>query len=144
MRVAAWLPHPATSAPRWLLLPLPPLLSSVHSSVRPFLPAAAAWLNHSHNPHRFAEIVAVNPQARLQQGGASPPLPRAALPALSLSRACSRCFRPITSPAQPAQPSQIKLWFSGHFHLSHDYRDSVSALGSCAFVQARPDGPRWR
>jgi hypothetical protein len=30
---------------------------------------------------------------------------------------------------------QIKLWFSGHFHLSHDYRDSVSVRGECAFVQ---------
>ena len=30
---------------------------------------------------------------------------------------------------------QIKLWFSGHFHLSHDYRDSVSIKGECAFVQ---------
>jgi hypothetical protein len=30
---------------------------------------------------------------------------------------------------------QIKLWFSGHFHLSHDYKDSVSVRGECAFVQ---------
>jgi hypothetical protein len=30
---------------------------------------------------------------------------------------------------------QIKLWFSGHFHLSHDYRDSISVKGECAFVQ---------
>lgn len=29
----------------------------------------------------------------------------------------------------------IKLWFSGHFHLSQNYADSVSVVGSCAFVQ---------
>eukprot|EP00798_Chlamydomonas_sp_ICE-L_P001369 gene1369-32733_t len=29
----------------------------------------------------------------------------------------------------------IKLWFSGHFHLSHNYPDSISTVGSCAFVQ---------
>ena len=31
---------------------------------------------------------------------------------------------------------QIKLWFSGHFHLSHDYEDSIAKVGSCTFVQA--------
>ena len=31
---------------------------------------------------------------------------------------------------------QIKLWFSGHFHLSHDYQDAISTVGSCTFVQA--------
>jgi hypothetical protein len=36
---------------------------------------------------------------------------------------------------------QIKLWFSGHFHLSHDYEDSVSMVGSCVFVQAGVIGP---
>ena len=30
---------------------------------------------------------------------------------------------------------QIKLWFSGHFHLSHDYEDSLSTQGSCTFCQ---------
>jgi len=30
---------------------------------------------------------------------------------------------------------QIRLWFSGHFHLSHDYPDSVSVRHGCAFVQ---------
>ncbi|KAG2491261.1 hypothetical protein HYH03_010467 [Edaphochlamys debaryana] len=29
----------------------------------------------------------------------------------------------------------IKLWFSGHFHLSHNYPDSISTVGSTAFVQ---------
>ncbi|KAK9802059.1 hypothetical protein WJX73_008858 [Symbiochloris irregularis] len=28
----------------------------------------------------------------------------------------------------------IKLWFSGHYHLSHDYGDSIALVGSCAFV----------
>lgn len=30
---------------------------------------------------------------------------------------------------------QIKLWFSAHFHLSHNYPDSVSLVGGTAFVQ---------
>jgi Calcineurin-like phosphoesterase len=30
---------------------------------------------------------------------------------------------------------QIKAWFSGHFHLSHDYEDALSVVGSCVFVQ---------
>jgi len=30
---------------------------------------------------------------------------------------------------------QIKAWFSGHFHLSHNYQDSVALAGSCACVQ---------
>jgi 3',5'-cyclic AMP phosphodiesterase CpdA len=30
---------------------------------------------------------------------------------------------------------KIRLWFSGHFHLSQQYPDSVSVVGSCAFVQ---------
>ena len=35
----------------------------------------------------------------------------------------------------------MKLWFSGHFHLSHDYEDSVSVRGQCAFVQVGVIGP---
>ncbi|CAI5462868.1 unnamed protein product [Closterium sp. Yama58-4] len=31
--------------------------------------------------------------------------------------------------------SCIKLWFSGHFHLSHDYEGSLSRVASCLFVQ---------
>jgi hypothetical protein len=34
-----------------------------------------------------------------------------------------------------AFPSGPRLWFSGHFHLSHNYADSVSPVGRCAFVQ---------
>jgi len=30
---------------------------------------------------------------------------------------------------------QIKLWCSGHFHLSHDFEDSISQVNQCAFVQ---------
>lgn len=30
---------------------------------------------------------------------------------------------------------QVKAWFSGHFHLSHDYEDSVNTCGECTFVQ---------
>eukprot|EP00904_Undaria_pinnatifida_P008228 jgi/Undpi1/4535/HiC_scaffold_18.g07889.m1 len=29
----------------------------------------------------------------------------------------------------------VKAWFSGHFHLSHDYEDSISVVDGCAFVQ---------
>jgi hypothetical protein len=36
--------------------------------------------------------------------------------------------------------SNIKAWFSGHFHLSHDYEDSITfpggnKRGSCVFAQ---------
>lgn len=27
---------------------------------------------------------------------------------------------------------QIRLWLSGHFHLSHNYRDSISVVGRYA------------
>jgi hypothetical protein len=30
---------------------------------------------------------------------------------------------------------QIKLWCSGHFHLSHDFPDSLSRVNQCTFVQ---------
>lgn len=30
---------------------------------------------------------------------------------------------------------QIKLWCSGHFHLSHDFQDSLSRVNQCTFVQ---------
>ncbi len=30
---------------------------------------------------------------------------------------------------------QIKLWCSGHFHLSHDFQDSLSKVNQCTFVQ---------
>lgn len=29
----------------------------------------------------------------------------------------------------------VALWFSGHFHLSQNYLDSISVVGRCAFVQ---------
>ena len=29
----------------------------------------------------------------------------------------------------------VRLWFSGHFHLSHNYPDSITTVGRCAFVQ---------
>jgi len=37
---------------------------------------------------------------------------------------------------------QIKLWFSGHFHLSHDYEDSISRVNQCTFVQVGVMGPK--
>lgn len=30
---------------------------------------------------------------------------------------------------------RVRLWFSGHFHLSQQYPDSISVVGNCAFVQ---------
>ena len=30
---------------------------------------------------------------------------------------------------------QIKCWSSGHFHLSHEFQDSLVQVGSCVFVQ---------
>jgi len=36
---------------------------------------------------------------------------------------------------------QIKLWFSGHFHLSHEFEDSISTVASCTFVQLGVIGP---
>jgi hypothetical protein len=40
------------------------------------------------------------------------------------------------------QNPAIKMWFSGHFHLSHDYQDSISTVGSCTFVQVGVVGPQ--
>ena len=43
----------------------------------------------------------------------------------------------------------VRLWFSGHFHLSQNYADSISVVGKCAFVQTgvigecNRDGNRW-
>ncbi|GLC33772.1 hypothetical protein PLESTB_000113900 [Pleodorina starrii] len=34
-----------------------------------------------------------------------------------------------------ARHRNVKLWFSGHFHLSHNYPDSISTVGGTAFVQ---------
>ena len=36
---------------------------------------------------------------------------------------------------------QVKLWFSGHDHLGHDYQDSVSQVGSCTSVHTGVIGP---
>ena len=30
---------------------------------------------------------------------------------------------------------RVRLWFSGHFHLSHNYADSISVAAGCVFVQ---------
>jgi hypothetical protein len=37
---------------------------------------------------------------------------------------------------------QIKVWFSGHFHLSHDYQDALVQAGTCTFVQVGVVGPQ--
>jgi 3',5'-cyclic AMP phosphodiesterase CpdA len=39
---------------------------------------------------------------------------------------------------------QIKLWFSGHDHLSHDYADSIAVLGNCVAVHVGVIGPVTR
>ena len=36
---------------------------------------------------------------------------------------------------------QIKMWFSGHFHLSHDYQDAISTMNQCTFCQVGVMGP---
>ena len=33
------------------------------------------------------------------------------------------------------QSPQIKLWSSGHFHLSHEFEDSLSRVNQCTFMQ---------
>lgn len=48
--------------------------------------------------------------------------------------------RPQRFIALVRQHPQIKAWFNGHFHLSHDYEDSITFpggndRGSCVFVQ---------
>ena len=40
------------------------------------------------------------------------------------------------------QNPQIKCWSSGHFHLSHENRDSLVQVGSCTFVQVGVMGPK--
>eukprot|EP00551_Chaetoceros_affinis_P006841 CAMPEP_0203677442 /NCGR_PEP_ID=MMETSP0090-20130426/28230_1 /ASSEMBLY_ACC=CAM_ASM_001088 /TAXON_ID=426623 /ORGANISM="Chaetoceros affinis, Strain CCMP159" /LENGTH=573 /DNA_ID=CAMNT_0050544335 /DNA_START=57 /DNA_END=1778 /DNA_ORIENTATION=+ len=37
---------------------------------------------------------------------------------------------------------QIKMWCSGHFHLSHDFEDSLSRVNQCTFMQVGVIGPR--
>jgi hypothetical protein len=36
---------------------------------------------------------------------------------------------------------RVRAWFSGHFHLSQNYADSIVANGGCAFVQTGVIGP---
>lgn len=36
----------------------------------------------------------------------------------------------------------VRLWFSGHYHLSHNYASSISVVGGCAFAQVGVIGPR--
>lgn len=36
----------------------------------------------------------------------------------------------------------IRMWLSGHFHLSHDFEDSISHVANCAFVQVGVMGTR--
>lgn len=36
---------------------------------------------------------------------------------------------------------RIRAWFSGHFHLSHNYADSIVGTAGCAFVQTGVIGP---
>jgi len=50
-----------------------------------------------------------------------------------LNHCCERTRRAFFQAVK--ENPQIKLWFSGHFHLSHDYEDSLSTQGSCTFCQ---------
>ena len=38
--------------------------------------------------------------------------------------------------------ANIALWFSGHYHLSHQYPTSISVVNGCAFVQVGVIGPK--
>ncbi len=38
--------------------------------------------------------------------------------------------------------ANICLWFSGHYHLSHQYSTSISVVNRCAFVQVGVIGPK--
>ena len=67
-----------------------------------------------------------------------------ALPAVHVKNRCAwlNHGEAAVGPTRPtqfvelaAQNPQLKLWFSGHFHLSHDYADSLSVCGECTFVQ---------
>jgi hypothetical protein len=37
---------------------------------------------------------------------------------------------------------RVRAWCSGHFHLSQNYADSITSLGSCAFIQTGVIGPK--
>ena len=37
---------------------------------------------------------------------------------------------------------QLKLWCSGHFHLSHDFEDSLTQVDGCTFAQVGVVGPK--
>ena len=39
---------------------------------------------------------------------------------------------------------QIKLWFSGHNHLGHDYNDTITRVGECTFVHTGVIGDHTR
>lgn len=39
---------------------------------------------------------------------------------------------------------QLKLWFSAHIHLSHDYADTISHVGQCTFVHCGVIGDHSR
>eukprot|EP00899_Mesostigma_viride_P000804 jgi/Mesvir1/10724/Mv13801-RA.2 len=47
---------------------------------------------------------------------------------------------PAQFPAIAAANPQIKLWMSGHFHLSHDYPNSVCTVGNCTYAQVNVMG----
>ena len=58
-------------------------------------------------------------------------------PALSCVRACLlSLFKAATLNASvPKKPQMIATFCVQHFHLSHNYADSISVVGRCAFVQ---------
>lgn len=42
------------------------------------------------------------------------------------------------------QHPQVKLWFSAHIHLGHDYNDTISHVGHCTFVHCGVIGDHSR
>ncbi|KAG2492808.1 hypothetical protein HYH03_008968 [Edaphochlamys debaryana] len=81
--------HPTT--PFIVLTHAPPMGCGLKVIQELHVKNRCAWLNHSHNPRAFMDIVNRHPN--------------------------------------------VKLWFSGHFHLSHNYPDSITTVGGTAFVQ---------
>ena len=61
-----------------------------------------------------------------------------------LNHSDSRSVRWFMDELVNAFSDDIMLWSSGHFHLSHEYIDSISVVGNTAFVQCGVIGPCHR
>jgi hypothetical protein len=90
-----------------------------------------AWLNHSSNPAAFIRLVERFPNIRLWFSGvrilSSVTLPRSPCPQVP-----EGCTGTCKSTRVVLRDSNS---YVQHFHLSHNYADSISVVGRCAFVQ---------